>query len=63
MILPLGVLTNAGAQITFTSSTLTTNSTAPGTSITITTTSRSWIRSRRYDCSRISNHADKFNYK
>ena len=30
---------NAGAQITFTSSTLTTNSTAPGTSITITTTS------------------------
>ena len=30
---------NAGAQTTFTSSTLTTNSTAPGTSITITTTS------------------------
>jgi hypothetical protein len=30
---------NAGAQITFTGSTLTTNSTAPGTSITITTTS------------------------
>ena len=30
---------NAGAQITFTSSTLTTNSTSPGTSITITTTS------------------------
>ena len=30
---------NAGAQVTFTSSTLTTNSTAPGTSITITTTS------------------------
>jgi hypothetical protein len=29
---------NAGAQTTFTSSTLTTNSTAPGTSITITTT-------------------------
>ena len=31
--------TNAGVQITFTSSTLTTNSTAPGTSITVTTTS------------------------
>ena len=30
---------NAGAQTQFTSSTLTTNSTAPGTSITITTTS------------------------
>jgi len=30
---------NAGAQITFTGSTLTTNSTAPGTSITVTTTS------------------------
>ena len=30
---------NAGAQINFTSSTLTTNSTSPGTSITITTTS------------------------
>ena len=44
-------------------STLTTNSTAPGTSITITTTSDSFIRSRRHDCSRISNDANKFNDK